>query len=437
MNTSPRGYHDKCREKMETSRSSLVILTAIILIGTVGLSLTVSSLDSAYIKIASSGSVGLGYAPPLHVEGTHIKDDEGNVVYLRGVNKPHHIGVPGGWWHPEGSMNDYGYRLWLPDAVKYNLDRMRSFGFNTLRLFLPDVQRWLADQDEIDCGVTARDRFAYIIDQANRRGMYVMLVTYAVGDPYGGQTGIPWDPYTKPTERGILTSPEDFINYWAGSVDSISAEYGHFPNVIYELWNEPNGWSPEFDMHRLYFDTCQEIVDRLRAKGDNHLVVYQFNFWGQDSAQAVAQGQILNGTNIVYGIHAYRKLSTGFTYYFPNGEYLYEDVRRIMLDPNLVAMQNLVDNNLPGIITEFGYNSVQGDSELSTYGEDREAIWFGNIMRLCNELDYGYTVFQWRSDMALTIFESNNEYPWVPPLNRGGEELIRAIAEGPEYAPGP
>lgn len=434
MNTFSWSQYNKCWGKMQISRSTLVV---IILIGIFSLNLTVWSLNQSYVKIASSGLVYVGYAPPLHVEGKYIKDDNGTVVYLRGAVKPEHLAVPGGLWHPEGSINEYGYRMWLPEAVRYNLNEMKKFGFTCLRIFLPDVQQWLADEDEINCGVTPRDQIAYLIEQAGLRGLYVIICPWAVADPYGGQTGIPWDPYTKPTERGILQSSEDFINLWAGSFDSFSAEYGGFSNVIYELWNEPNGWSASVDMHRLYFDACQEIVNRLRAKGDDHLVVYQFNFWGQDSNQAVAWGQILNGTNVVYAVHCYRKLDTGFTYYFPNGEYSYEDVRRIMLDPNLVAMQNLVDNNIPCIITEFGYNRVQGDSELSSYGEDREMIWFGNIMRLCNELDYGYTAFQWRSDMALTIFESNHQYPWVPPLNRGGQELVEAIAEGPLYSPIP
>lgn len=425
MNTFPRSYHNKWREKMQTSRSTLVVLTAIILIGTVGLSLMVSSLYSAYIQIPGSGFVSLGYAPPLHVEGKDIKNDYGTVVYLRGAVKPQHLAVPGGWWHPEGSMNDYGYWVWNPEAVQYNLDKMVEFGFTCVRVFLPDVERWLNNEDP-GIGITPRDEISYVIDQANLRGLYVMIVPWAVGDPYGGQTGIPWDPYTKPTERGVLTTPEDFINLWAGDQDSYSAEYGHFPNVIYELWNEPNGWTPDVDLHQLYFDTCQEIVNRLRAKGDEHLVVYQFNFTGADSNQAVGWGRILNGTNVVYASHVYRTLGGPRWPPYFNGDYLYEDVKSDLL--NNIYIQNIIDNNLPLIMTEYG--CLMNGPLVGGEPRENELTWYTNLHRCLNEWGFGYTAFEWRSYTSFAIIESNSQYPWLPPLNAAGEILTDSITAG-------
>ncbi len=401
-----------------------VAIWVLVLVGIISLNLAAALLNS--LTIPSSGHISLGYTPPLHTEGKYVKDENNNTVYLRGIMKTTHIAVKGGWWHPEGSMNDYGYGMWLPEAVEYNLDQMQSLGYNVVRLHVPTVERWLPNQDG------CRDEITYVIEQLNRRGMYAMIDNYAIGDPFGGQTAIPWDPYSKPTERGILPDREAFIDFWAGDADSLSAEYGHFPNVIYDLWNEPNGDSY---LQQLYFEACQEIVNRLRAKGDEHLVVYQFGFSGMESNLALAQGQKLNGTNIVYSIHCYRTLSWGHTWHFFNGQYEYDDVKRILLGENVSRtyyVQNVIDNNLPLIITEMG--AIREDGIVSGDTYENECTWFYNMMKCMNEWQFGYTIMEWYSSQRwFGILEDNTQYAWSPPLNARGEKLAQAILEGQTY----
>lgn len=417
---------------MSISTFKATIFTAIILTGAISLALG-TVLHST--TIPSSGGIILGHTSPLHVEGKYIKDENGNIVHLRGVCKSGHIAVPGGYWQPEGSFNEYGYGVWLPDAVTYNLEEMRRLGFTIVRVFLPEVGRWLRNEDP-GIGITPRDEITYVINEANKLGMYVMITPWAVDNAVsGGQTGIPWDPYTNPTERGVLPDREAFINYWAGDMNSLSAEYGNFPNVIYELWNEPNGWSPDFDMQRMYFDTCQEIVSRLRAKGDEHLVVYQFGFSGMESNQALAKGQVIEGTNIVYAIHSYRVTGgPSFTWHFYSGQYLYEDVKKILLNTGdgvtrSYYVQNVIDKEVPLIDTEFG---AAVPNYIPDGNYENECTWFYNVMTCFNEWEFGYVDFEWHSRdvRTLGILDDNTRFPWRPPLIRAGEILVERIANG-------
>jgi len=392
---------------------------------------------------------------PLHTEGKYIKDEFGNIVYLRGTSKSSHIGVPGGFWHPEDSMNDYGIGIWSPDAVTYNLGEMKDLGINTLKLFLPEVGRWLRNQDTGGIGITPRDEIAYVINEANKSGIYVLLSPWAIDnvyDPQGGQTAIPWDYYTdpetgityggpgvftNPAEQGVLTSPEDFIDYWAGATDSISAEYGHFPNILYDLWNEPNGWLEGFNVQEMYFNVCQDVIDALRAKGDEHIVVYQFGFSGTESNQALEWGQNLTGSNIVYSIHTYRSVlkpeGMDFAWHWwPNGEYQYSDVERILLGDGVSRtyyVQNIIDNNLPFINTEMGAIREQSVVPGDTY--ENEVTWYSNMLTCFNNWESGYINFEWYStERWFGMLESNYVYPWRPPVNAAGQALVDAIAEG-------
>lgn len=428
------------------STFKVAISAAIVLTGIISLNLATAWLTP--LTIPSSGWLSIGYTSPLHVEGKYVKDEFGNTIYLRGICKTGHVIVPGGWWKPEETMYDYGYWEWHPEAVEYNLDAMKSLGFNVVRLFLPTVQRWLDNQDEGGNGITTRDEITYVIDQANQRGLYVMITPWTVKYTESGeQTAIPWDYYTdsdtgityggpgvftKYGEQGILTNPEDFVNYWAADTNSLSAEYGAFPNVIYELWNEPNGWISGFDVQQMYFNVCQEVVNRLRAKGDEHIVVYQFGYSGMESNQALAWGQKLNGANIVYSIHSYRCIGGSFTYHFPNGEYQYEDVERILLGDGAARtyyVQNVIDNNLPLINTEIGACKTAG---IPDGNREHEVTWFYNMLSCMNAWGFGYTAFEWYgTDVRwFGILEPNNVYPWRPPLNDAGEALVQVIEEG-------
>ncbi len=402
---------------------------------------------------------------PLHTEGRYIKDEFGNTVILHGVHYGTHINVPAGGWVPEGATNDepWGYTTWDPDAIQYNLDKMTEYGVNALRIHMPTLERWYRNNVEAG-GVdapTVRDEIHYVIQEAEKRGIYVILCPWTLAYTESGeQTAIPFDyyndskgkygpsgiygPFTYGAQVGIHPTPEDFIDFWVGDVDSMHAEYGNYTNVIYELWNEVNGWVSGWDLEHAYFDVCQNIIDRLREKGDDHLVVYSFGYSGYLSNMAMDRGLVLNGTNIVYNIHAYR-IHNGaqppdqipYTWHWRDAAYEYADVEARYLLTGIYGpasergyyIQNVIDRNLPLINGEFGYHSQGADLELSLYGEDREAMWFYNTMKFLQNLGYGYTAFQWKhAGMIFTPFEDcNSTNPWIPPLNRGGQALINAI----------
>lgn len=367
--------------------------------------------------------------PKLYTDGQHIGNQlTGMITPLRGVVKGGHPRVPGGRWQPEGVTNPEVYG-WNETAVWYNLTQMKTLGFNTVRLFLPEIKRWLADDDSVTdrtteyppATSTPRERIRTIIDYANEIGLYVILTPWsvvctAVGEE--SQTPIPWDPYTRPGQEGVLKNVGDYVNFIAGDINSLHAEYGNFPNVIYELWNEPN-----FDTggtFAIWLDGCQQALNTLRSKGDDHLVIFQWTYTGRGGNQEAGLGNILSGTNVVYSTHCYVDRA-----YFA-GKYTYEQVKDVLT--NFLFMNRVIDANLPQGIFEFGIVE-SGDNPDPT----EHLQWLTNLLKILNEWGASYTQFLW---WDLTRYYGILEYcsvinPWRPPLTAGGTILKNAIGEIP------
>ena len=165
----------------------------------------------------------------LHVAGRYIKDSLGRTTTLRGVNQEGFLDSPNGWWNPEGGNYLSGLGIWDPDAVKYNLDGMKSWGCNVLRLHTK-IAWWLNDESSY------RQHIKDTITWAGERGIYVIFEPYSILG--GTQQPLPWAPHTTdPEEQVIMPDSSAFINYWT----SVANELKDFPNVLFEIYNEPHG----------------------------------------------------------------------------------------------------------------------------------------------------------------------------------------------------
>jgi len=398
------------------------IAPLLIIIGLISaLVLAPTIFSASYVSIPSSGTISYGTLL-LHVEGRHIKDSKGTIVYLRGIHKPGFLDPPHtGWFVQEGATNPaQGTQEFNIDNVAYNLDKMAEMGINTLRMFLPPCINWLSNIDGV------RDRVGTVISMAAERRIYVILTGYTVGAS-AGQTPIPWDPYTKTNERGIFTSSDDYVDFMLQLVSYYS---GH-PNVIYEFWNEPHG-----PIHEEFFNVCQDTLNQVRASGDTHLMIYEFGYTGYESQQAIVnQGWILNYTlnpnitNIVYSVHCYRYIDgAGYISYFEQ-KHLYNDVRQLLMDSGNgfgFYMQAVKDLDLPQGIFEFAAcNRIPS----ADWQNELEANM--NMMRVCNEEGFSYTPLHWwGQERQFGMFvETTPTNPWLPPLNEWGIIIRDAIAD--------
>ena len=411
---------------MRISNFKVAIPTVIIALAGI-INLTLGNLMTDSVIIHSSGSLRyVGEARPLHVEGRYIKDDLNKTVFLRGINKPTFSAYTDGWWQPEGGTYAWGVGVWDPDAVAYNLDKMKELlEANIVRLHL-HVGYWIDNADNY------REHLKTVASLASDRGMYILLSGFNNGDG-GGAGGQSFMPY--PSSR--LLDAEAYINWIAGDTDSLSSEFYDFPNVLYGFWNEPVG---DQETRRGFFNACQEIIARLRAKGDNHLVVYQFGYTGMESNSDVfnnaTQGWgILQGTNIVYSVHTYRWIRDHYTY-FGYDDYNYSRVEDVMLSPynppisNGLGIQALIDNGLPWGNFEYGA-AIGGQYHVPEEDQWREIEWYRNLHLFMNNYLGSYTAWLWwDTSRNYPLLQDSAVYPWCPPLNEPGGILRDSIAAG-------
>ena len=121
--------------------------------------------------------------------------------------------------------------------------------------------------------------------------------------------------------------------------DEISRKYGHYPHLIYEIFNEPtdDSW-PEVKAY------AEEIVRTIRANDPDNLVLVGSPHWDQDFH--LAADDPLTGPeagNVLYTVHFYAA---------DHGEYLRERVRYAL------------GRKLPLFVSECAAMEASGDGRL-------------------------------------------------------------------------
>lgn len=184
-----------------------------------------------------------------HTSGRWILDSGGHRLLIRGVSKP---GME--YLDPDlGAM--------IPETMNMDLDRMKSWGFNAVRLPLRDLH-WLQRQDY-------RDKVDEWISQIRLREMLVILDFHLQQD--------------HPRQDGFMLrtgSGEDGMRMWS----QLSEKYTD-PSIFFELFNEPfqvdpSTWWYGNDTYYGYRDILREV----RQRSDNVCILggmdyaYQWSF---------------------------------------------------------------------------------------------------------------------------------------------------------------
>lgn len=128
----------------------------------------------------------------------------------------------------------------------------------------------------------------------------------------------------------------------------ISAEYQNYPNIIYELCNEPNGADVTWDNDVKPY--CETLIETIRAIDKQGIIIAGTPTWSQDIHLA-AQNP-LKGENIMYALH------------------FYADTHRDSLRQRLVDCINTY--KLPVFVSEFGTCDASGNTN---FNEEQSDIW--------------------------------------------------------------
>ena len=405
---------------LQSTKFYTVFLISVILAGIFSLSLAIS-LPMNNIIIRSSGIIAT--ILPLHVEGRCIKDSFNNTITLRGVNQAGFLDDPNGWWNPEGGTIYSGVGVWNPDAVKYNLDGMKDWGSNVLRLPVT-VEWWIENTSDY------RQHIKDTITWAGERGIYVILIPWNVIGK-GSQTSIPFPPYLTAEEELVIPSEQAFVDFWANVATELSA----FPNVMFELFNEPHGTAAARDD---WFRVTQLCIDAIRATDIDQIIIVQWNYgiWvnlsfpppppptptspGRGATMDWVEIYPINDSlgNIVYSFHNYRG---DFHRTIPTrvNVWEYDDIKAALQYAWVDYVLNTL--NKPVLCGEIGANMWRTGEGLT-----QELAYFKNSLTIYNELNISYIAWVWTIPAHMQHGLLQNAL-WLPPPTAAGEILIASM----------
>jgi hypothetical protein len=381
----------------------------VLVLGLVGALISTPVLSSlqANVYLETSGTILYTLAPTLHIDGRWIKNSAGNILFLRGVNKVGFEDLADGSWEADGQG---GPGAWSPYAVRANLDKMKSYGFNVVRL-IQAVDWWINNEPNY------KQHIKDIITWAGERGIYVIFTGYQVRNYFagGGQDPLPYPPYSLPGSETIIPSKEAFVNWWK----DVGTQLGSFPNALFELWNEPV-WDPDPSAgFASWKPVVQQCINTIRTVSDN-IVLVQWNYdvwWNIGSHNDLSWIQDLNltGSNILYSTHSY-----------PDGldapnHYSYNDLRNALQLCGVESVGNTF--NKPVIIGEIGCNLAWTGQDLTN-----ELSAFKNELTVFNDWNLSYLGWWWRNEGQFALLQPNES--WIPPPTQPGQILINATAIG-------
>ncbi|MDR0785562.1 MAG: glycoside hydrolase family 5 protein [Treponema sp.] len=226
----------------------------------------------------------------LQVKGTQLLNANGKPVQLRGVSS---------------------------FALQYGAKYANEIVIGWLRDDW-NIQVWRAALELLDGGYISRPALKKAVDDsvdaAIKLGIYVII------DWHVHQDG----------------NPQRFEDNAAEFFDEMSKKYGEYPNVIYEICNEPNGEDVTWD--EVVKPYAERIISVIRANDPDNIIVVGTPRWSQ-MVDAASENPIADYSNIMYTLHFYAGT---------HGESLREQAR--------VAIKN----GLPLFVTECGTSKASG-----------------------------------------------------------------------------
>ncbi len=227
----------------------------------------------------------------LSVSGTNIVDENGNIVSFAGNSL---------FWSNTGFGAEKYYTSgvvqWLQEDWNTTIVRA-AMGVDEFGGYLSDPRGNM-------------NRVTTVVDAAIANGMYVI---------------IDWHSH----------HAEDFESDAVQFFTQMAQQYGHTPNVIYEIYNEPitRDWSNTIKPY------SEAVIAAIRAIDPDNLIIVGTPFFSQN-VDVVSEDPITGHSNIAYTLHFYAGT---------HGD-------------NLRARaETAIDNGLALMVTEWGTVNANGD----------------------------------------------------------------------------
>lgn len=217
-----------------------------------------TSQSSAENETTTSANVSTTGISKLHVEGTKLVNEQGQVVRLKGIST-HGIA-----WFPQ-YVNLEAFRT-LRDSFRANVIRVAMYSDPNAG-YTVDMHR------KVDEAVS----------YATELGMYVIIDWHILSDG----------------------NPQTYKSQAKAFFTEMSAKYKDYDNVLYEICNEPNGcdWNNDVKPYAL------EIIQTIRANDPDGIILVGTTTWSQD-VDIAADNPITGYDNIMYTLHFYAATHT-------------------------------------------------------------------------------------------------------------------------------
>ena len=235
----------------------------------------------------------------LHVKGSHLCDKNGKVVQLRGVS------THGLSWFP-GYVNDA--------CVGELHDKWKA---NTLRLamYTAEYNGYCTGDD--NNRKQLRELVKNGVKYAKKHKMYAIVDWHILSDG---------DPMTNVAEAE---------KFWK----TMSKDLASYDNVLYEICNEPNGWSGNWEQIKAY---ANRVIPIIRKNDADSVIIVGTPTWSQEVDKAVADP--LPYKNLLYTLHFYAGT---------HQQYLRD------------VAEAAIKKGLPIMVTEFGICDASGNGALN------------------------------------------------------------------------
>lgn len=280
----------------------------------------------------------------LHVEGTQLMNEYGMPVQLKGMSSG---GLQSCFQFFNDDVCDTLIQDWGCTVIRL---AMTSHGLDNGYTYFPE--RYF---NEV-CGY---------MDTLIEHGVYVIVDWHILFDG-------------DPTEY-----QEEAVDFFS----RISALYGEYPNVIYEVCNEPNGMRFDDPDSPVDWDNCikpyaETVIDAIRENDPDNIIIVGTPTWSQDVDEASLNP--IDEDNIMYTLHFYA------------GSHGQEHRDKA---------QTAIDNGLPIFCTEWGVSLDSGTGGVF-YTETLEWMEFldANNISWCN-WSIGTAIVE--SSNALKLYSNN------------------------------
>lgn len=352
-----------------------------------------SSVATSILSTVISNYGSITFAQPLRAVGNQLLLGNGTRFIPRGVVYTYFMDGPNGsWLLPSGAIE---WNTYDQTAIGTYLDFMKSWGVNYITVF-STAEWWIRNTNNF------QSHIKYFIQQAGSRGIYVGLTWWTAngtnagwsnwGTPSATFTGnsyqntAPFPPYD---HNNVINSTADITNMWSDIANQLKG----YPNVIFEIWDEPNTNAP---VGPTWFGLFQNCITAIRATGATNLIDICYGDTLNYGAQAASQGYIvgfdwvalnpLNDSlqNLMYDQHHYMDTFYNETV-GPYGVYEVSTYSEILEGFNKTGTLSLAQTK-PVFIGETGCNLYRGNQTM-------EINAFNNTLEVLNDYDIGFNVF--------------------------------------------